>query len=140
MGTKKIFLVEDNPDHALLIRHSMDEDASEVVHYSDGRMFLDFLAQPMSVEEMPSLVFLDLKLIGMDGFEVLEKIRANQKFRWVPVVILTTSKRKEEVLRAYSLGANGFITKPEDLTELVAKLARARDYWLKTVEKPAVAE
>ncbi len=133
---QKIFLIEDNPDHALLIRRGISESGFDVVHYSDGFQFLDFLRKDPAASELPVFVLLDLKLPGMDGFDILRELRAHPKFRLTPVVILTTSKYQQEINQAYELGASGFVTKSEEFPELLAKLSRVKDYWLKTVELP----
>lgn len=132
----KIFLIEDNPDHALLITKGLASDGAEVIHYPDGQSALGFLEKEKQPENLPVLVMLDLKLPGMDGFEILQRIRSNSRCKRIPVVMLTTSKYKQEINRAYELGASGFVTKSEDFSELLGKLARVKDYWLKTVEKP----
>ena len=136
----KIFLVEDNPDHALLIRQGLSEKGLEITHFSDGISALDFFKKEHPSEELPAFVLLDLKLPGVDGFEVLRQIRSHPKFRLIPVIILTTSKYQPEINRAYELGASGFITKSEEFSDLLAKLASAKNYWLKTVELPRLAD
>ena len=132
----KVFLIEDNPDHALLINKGLSGNGCEVIHYPDGQSALSFFQKESKREELPVLVMLDLKLPGMDGFEILRRIRSNPKSKRIPVVILTTSKYKQEINQAYELGASGFVTKSEDFPELLQKLARVKDYWLRTVEKP----
>ena len=132
----KIFLVEDNPDHALLISRALEGSGDEVARFHDGVSILDFFKKELKEEELPVFVLLDLKLPGMDGFEILQAIRAHLKYRLIPVVILTTSKHQREINRAYELGASGFVTKSEDFSQLTEKLARVKAYWLKTVELP----
>ncbi len=87
-------------------------------------------------EELPALVLLDLNLPAMDGFQILSKLRSTKKLKFVPVVMLTTSKRPEEINRAYELGAHGFVSKSEDFGNLKNQLKCVKEYWLKTVERP----
>jgi two-component system, response regulator len=136
----KIFLVEDNPDHALLISKGLSATDCEIVHYPDGKAFLDFFSKDHPENEIPLLIVLDLKLPGMDGFEILRRLRSLPKYRLIPVVILTTSKYQQEINRAYELGANGFVTKPAEFSDLLAKLTQVKDYWLRTVEKPRIVQ
>lgn len=133
MGT--ILLIEDNSDHATLINHGLAEGGDRVIHQSNGQEALQFLNRT-NASDRPNLVILDLKLPGMDGFETLQAIRSNPKLKLLPVVILTTSKYIQEINRAYELGASGFVTKSEDFPELLSKLKRVKDYWIKTVERP----
>ena len=136
----KIFLVEDNPDHAFLISRCVQESGHEIVHYSDGGSILRFFERDLPTSEFPEFILLDLKLPGMDGFEILSRIKRHPKGALIPVVILTTSKYQKEINRAYELGASGFVTKSEDFSELATKLGSVKNYWLKTVEKPAVGD
>ncbi|MBI4357719.1 MAG: response regulator [Candidatus Omnitrophica bacterium] len=133
---KKIFMIEDNEDHALLIRRGLEGDDSSVTHYSDGPEAVKACRQIQTQDMKPDLILLDLKLPGMDGFEVLKSLRSLKWFEHVPIVMLTTSSRKEEIEKAYQLGASGYVTKTEDFGELVAKLKRVKDYWFHTVEIP----
>ena len=133
---KKIVMIEDNPDHALLIRRGVENGDCQVTHYEDSSEALTALGSVRALSEKPDLVLLDLKLPGIDGFGVLERLRKMELFVNVPVVMLTTSARKEEISQAYQLGASGYVVKSEDFGELVAKLKRVKDYWLHTVELP----
>ena len=133
---KHIFMVEDNEDHALLIRKAIEGQDCVISHFQDGLDFLKEIRQMEPRGTRPDLVFLDLKLPGMDGFEILKQFRQIRTMEQVPVVILTTSKRREEIERAYQLGAAGFLTKSEQFGELTAKLKRVKDYWFSTVEVP----
>lgn len=136
----KIFLVEDNPDHAFLITQGLNESGCEIVHYADGKSILDFFSGDPSCADCPAFILLDLKLPGVDGFEVLREIRKHPKAALIPVIFLTTSKHQQEINKAYRLGASGFVTKSEDFDGLLAKLRRLKDYWLRTVERPKFEE
>lgn len=131
---KRIFMVEDNDDHALLIRKGIEDGNCAVAHYRDGVSFLKDCEEIQAHDLRPDLILLDLKLPGMDGFEVLKHVKAMKAFEQVPVVMLTTSQRREEVERAYQLGAAGYVVKSDDFGTLVAKLKCVKDYWFHTVE------
>jgi CheY-like chemotaxis protein len=133
---KKIVMIEDNEDHAVLIRRAASGPDCAITHYSEGEEALKALGAISRQEEMPALVFLDIKLPGTDGFGVLEGLRKMKHFAHTPVVMLTTSSRKEEIKKAYHLGASGFVVKSDDFNELVTKLKHAKNYWLYTVELP----
>ena len=136
----KIIIVEDNPDHALLIVRGLRENGLDVAHYPDGAALLDSFKKESASAEAPDIILLDLKLPGIDGLEILRRIRAHPKYRLIPVVMLTTSKYRKEINQAYELGASGFVNKSEDFPEFVAKLARVKDYWLRTVERPQLGD
>ena len=131
---KRIFMVEDNEDHALLIRRGIEDGSCVVAHYRDGLDFLKDCKEIQAHDSRPDLILLDLKLPGMDGFEVLKHLKAIKTFGQVPVVILTTSQRREEIEKAYQLGAAGYVVKSDDFGALMAKLRCVKDYWFQTVE------
>ena len=132
----KIFMVEDNPDHALLIRRGIEESECAIAHYEDGLAAVEACEAVDCAEARPDLVLLDLKLPGMDGFGVLERLRKMKWFKYVPIVMLTTSSRKEEIEQAYRFGASGYVVKSDDFGEFTAKLKRVKDYWFSAVELP----
>lgn len=133
---KKIVMVEDNDDHAILIRHGLETGDSEITHYRDGLQAVDAFEKMSTEGTHPDLVLLDLKLPGMDGFGVLARIGKLDWLSKVPVVMLTTSSRKEEIAQAYRLGARGYVVKSDDFAELIEKLKRVKNYWFQTVELP----
>lgn len=132
-------MIEDNPDHALLIRKALEDGDCAVTHHEDGDSALRSCEVMRNGAAKPDLVFLDLKLPGMDGFEILTRMKNIEGFKGVPIVMLTTSGRAEEIRKAYDLGANGYVVKPDDFSELKAKLKRVKDYWFSTVELPGPA-
>ena len=129
-------MIEDNEDHALLIRKGIEGADCVVTHFPDGPVAVKACHEIQTQDQRPDLVLLDLKLPGMDGFEVLKNLKQVKWFEHVPIVILTTSCRREEIEKAYQLGAAGFVVKAEDFGELIAKLKRVKDYWFHTVEAP----
>lgn len=137
VNMKKIFLVDDNEDHALLIKRCVEDDHTSTVHFSDGLQVLKACEAMNGENAKPDLILLDLQLPGMNGFEVLMKLKQMKWLEQVPVVMLTTSRRREEIEKAYQLGAAGFVVKSEDFEELKAKLKQVKDYWFRAVELPS---
>ena len=133
---KKIMTIEDNEDHALLIRRGVESADCSVSHYADGVAALKACEQIQNFDDRPDLILLDLQLPGMNGFEILTAIRKMPPLSYVPVVMLTTSARREEIEKAYQLGANGYVVKSEDFAMLMTKLKLVKDYWLSVVESP----
>ncbi len=137
MKNKVILLVEDNADdEALTIRAFRKSNvANDVVVAHDGVEALDYLFgsgaySGREVTDLPAVVMLDLKLPKIDGLEVLRRLRADERTRLTPVVILTSSREEGDVVSGYSLGANSYIRKPvnfEQFTEAVRQLGL---YWL----------
>lgn len=131
---KVVLLVEDNPDDAelslrVLKRHFFK---NEVIVIGDGEEVLDYLFgkgayEGRDMNVMPAIVLLDLKLPKIDGLEVLHNIRADERTRHLPVIILTSSKEDKDLIRGYKLGAISYIRKPIDFIKLnkaVRQLAR----------------
>jgi len=139
-----ILLVEDNPDHAELTMTALEDGglANPIYWVKDGEEALDYLfrrgkyADP-STSPRPGLILLDLRLPKRDGMEVLQAIKADSELATIPVVILTTSKRDEEVVRGYQLGANSFVSKPVDFLEFMETVRQVKMYWLLTNRLPA---
>ena len=139
----EILLVEDNPHDAELAilalrKHNL---ANRLVHVEDGRAALDFLFgtgayEGRDVVLQPKVVLLDLKLPKVDGIEVLRQIRADERTKLLPVVILTSSRENSDLINAYQLGANSYIVKPvefENFSDAVTHMGR---YWLLLNEIP----
>lgn len=137
MGDKVILLVEDNPDDEVLTLRALKKNniGNEVVVARDGAEALDYCfgtgvyaGRDMSV--MPSMTLLDLKLPKIDGLEVLQRIRADDRTKLLPVVILTSSKEEQDLIDGYSLGANSYIRKPVDFGQFVEAVRQLGLYWL----------
>lgn len=133
---KKIMTIEDNADHALLIRRGVESPDCSVSHYTDGPAALKACEQVQNFDGRPDLILLDLQLPGMNGFEILTAIKKMPPLSHVPIVMLTTSARREEILKAYQLGADGYVVKSDDFAQFMTKLKLVKDYWLSTVESP----
>ena len=136
----EILLVEDNPGDVLLTRRAL-KDGKVSNHLSvveDGEAALDFVRHQGTYASaaMPDLILLDLNLPKMDGREVLDVLKADARLRRIPVVILTTSKAEEDVLRAYNLNANCYITKPVDFDQFVRVVRAIEEFWLTIVTLP----
>jgi two-component system response regulator len=140
---KTILLVEDNPDDVdlTLIAFKESHVANEVTVVRDGEEALDYLFMTgrhagREPRTMPSVILLDLKLPKVDGLEVLERLRADDRTRRIPVVILTSSREQEDVLRSYNLGANSYVRKPVDFTQFLNATKQLGMYWLVLNESP----
>ena len=107
-----VVLAEDNDDHALLIKMALEKVAERAVEIHRARDGTEALALVRSLH--PDLLLLDLRMPGMTGHEVLEVIKGDDKMRQVPVAVLTSSDRDQDIARSYGLGGNHFIVKPED--------------------------
>jgi CheY-like chemotaxis protein len=138
-----ILLVEDNPkDEALTLRALKKGNvANTVIVARDGAEAVDYLlgsAADGSPNVLPQLILLDLKLPKLDGHEVLRRIRADPRTRFLPVVILTTSVEDKDRLEGYRLGANSYVRKPVDFSEFADAVVQMGLYWLVLNQKPPV--
>lgn len=147
MRTNMILLVEDNPDDEALTLRALKKNniLNEVVVARDGVEALDFLfgegahaGRDMALT--PEVVLLDINLPRINGLEVLEKIRANERTRLLPVVILTTSNEERDKLRSYTLGANSFVRKPVDFLQFSEAIRQLGLYWLVLNQSPPLVK
>jgi two-component system response regulator len=143
MKTPVILLVEDNPADVKLTERALIKSkvANILVVAHDGQEALDYLFSQgqyagRDLREMPALILLDLKLPKVDGLEVLHQIRANEHTRYLPVVILTSSREQQDVVNSYHLGANSYIRKPVDFDQFVEAAKQLGVYWLVLNEPP----
>jgi two-component system response regulator len=134
---KIILLVEDNPDDEALTLRALKKNniLNEVVVAHDGAEALDYLFATgrhagRDVHDQPQLVLLDLKLPKIDGLEVLRRLRADERTRRQPVVILTTSNEERDIIASYSLGANSYVRKPVDFEQFMDAVRHLGLYWL----------
>lgn len=138
-----ILCAEDDDDDRLLIREAWEEGrlANELRFVNDGEELMEYLqhrgawSDPASAPR-PGLILLDLNMPRKDGREALEEIRGDPDLRRIPVVVLTTSKAEEDILRSYDLGVNSFITKPVTFDSMVETLQTVGRYWFEIVEIP----
>lgn len=145
MPEKIILLVEDNPDDVALTHRAFQKNniANRIVVAADGVEALDYLFGTgrhagRDMGEMPSLVLLDLKMPKIDGLEVLRRLRADERTKLVPVVILTSSKEEQDLVNAYALGANSYVRKPVDFNQFVEAARHLGLYWLVLNEAPPI--
>ena len=143
MKSRVILLVEDNPDDELLALRALKKSnvPNEIVVAHDGVEALDYLFASGSYEgrdtsSMPELVLLDLKLPRLDGLEVLKRLRSDERTRLLPVVILTSSKERSDMLEGYGLGANSYVRKPVNFEQFVNAIEQLKRYWLILNEPP----
>ncbi len=133
MKRLKILLVEDNPDDVKITQRTLKKgNLKDELHVvNDGQQALDFLGQrgDFSDAPRPDLIFLDLNLPKLSGLEVLEQIKADERLRRIPVIVLTVSKREEDRIRAYDSGASSYIQKPASSSEFIRAINTVRDYW-----------
>lgn len=140
MKNKVILLVEDNPEDVKLTRRAFQKSnvANELVVVNDGVAALQYLrnASRTKEQDLPAMTLLDLKLPKLDGLEVLREIRADERLRLLPVVILTSSKEEQDIVHSYGLGANSYIRKPVDFDQFVEAVQQLGLYWLVLNESP----
>jgi CheY-like chemotaxis protein len=141
----EILLVEDNPQEAELTIRALKKRtlANHFVHVHDGQEAIDFIFNRGTYKgteayEMPKVVLLDLKLPKLDGIEVLRQLRADERTRLVPVVVLTSSREDRDVIEAYQLGANSYIVKPVDFEKFLEVVSNMITYWLLLNELPSL--
>ena len=142
MPAKTILLVEDNPDDEALTRRAFRKNhmTNDIVVARDGTEALDYLFgtgpyEGRNVDEQPLVVLLDLKLPKVDGLEVLRRVRADERTRLVPVVILTSSREETDLATCYRLGANSYVRKPVRFDQFSDAVRQVGLYWLLVNER-----
>ena len=139
---KKILLVEDNANDAELTLTALAENhfANKVDLVRDGEEALDYLFRrnkyALRSNDNPALVLLDLKLPKIDGLEVLEHIKQDEKLRTVPVVMLTSSREEQDLIRSYDLGVNAYVVKPVEFGEFMHALKELGLFWAVINQQP----
>lgn len=142
-----ILIADDDADDRYMTREALEENrlANEIRFVVDGEDLMDYLqlrgkySDPQSAPR-PGLILLDLNMPKKDGREALAEIKADPDLRQIPVVVLTTSKAHEDILRTYDLGVNSFITKPVSFTALTEVMKALAKYWFEIVELPPATE
>ena len=132
-----ILLVEDHPDDEELTMRALAKNniMNEVVVARDGVQALEYLFGTgayagRDLSQMPQIILLDLKLPKIDGLEVLRRLRADDRTKFLPVVVLTSSKEEHDVVKSYQLGANSYVRKPVDFQEFTKAVQQLGLYWL----------
>lgn len=142
MDVKTILLVEDNARDAELTLVALEENnfANEIIWVKDGVEAMDYLTcQGRYVERKPGLpafVLLDLKMPRMDGIEVLTAIRNDPDLKYLPVVMLTSSRQEEDMVKSYNIGVNAYVVKPVDLTDFISAIKQLGMFWILINETP----
>ncbi|SAK94555.1 response regulator protein [Caballeronia hypogeia] len=139
---KPILLVEDNPNDLELTLVALDKSqlANEVIVARDGQEAIDYLTGEGEWKERapgnPAVILLDLKLPKIDGLEVLDMIRSNATLKSVPVVMLTSSREEQDLIRSYELGVNAYVVKPVEFAEFVDAIGDLGVFWAVLNEPP----
>lgn len=140
-----VLVADDDPEDCILLKDALEEVEADVDirFFSDGAELMNYLhlcdgSLDCHAGPRPDLILLDLNMPRKDGFEVLEEIKAEPQLRYIPVVVLTTSKSAEDRHRSYELGASSFITKQTSYTDLVAAMKTLTKYWFDVVDLPNI--
>ncbi len=138
-----ILMAEDDPDDRLMTQEAFEENrlVNDLRFVENGEELMDYLHRCGKFSDpnqspSPGLILLDLNMPRKDGREALAEIKADTNLRRIPIVVLTTSKAEEDILRSYDLGVNSFITKPVTFDGLVALMKTLGRYWLEFVALP----
>jgi CheY-like chemotaxis protein len=133
MNMIDILLVEDNLDHVLLTKRVLEDNkvSNRVYVCNDGAEALDFVYRRAKYSDAPrpGLILLDVKMPRVDGFEVLKQLKSDPDLKSIPIVMLTTSARDEEIAKGYEEGANSYVTKPIRFDEFTEKIKNIGLYW-----------
>ncbi|MEE9200615.1 MAG: response regulator [Candidatus Brocadiales bacterium] len=143
MENKTILLVEDNPDDVELTLRALKKNniLNEVVVANDGAEALDYLLgtgahEGRDTSVTPQVVLLDLKLPKIDGLEVLRRMKEDERTKFIPVVVLTTSNEEQDMINSYRLNANSYVRKPVDFEQFSEAVRQLGLYWLLLNESP----
>ncbi|MGD9155498.1 MAG: response regulator [Bacillota bacterium] len=138
-----ILIADDDPDDRLLIKEAFEESNwTKPLHFvEDGVELLDYLFRrgkyaDLVEEPLPDLILLDLNMPRKNGIEALETIKSDPELKTIPIIVFTTSKAEEDILRSYNLGVNSFITKPVSFDLLVDLTRSLAKYWFEIVKLP----
>jgi two-component system, response regulator len=139
----EILLIEDNPYEAELTIRALKKQnlVNKLIHIDDGADALDFIFSrgkfsSNAIIQQPKLILLDLKLPKVDGIEILRQLKADERTKMIPVVILTSSKEEKDIMDTYKLGVNSYITKPVNFESFAKAVVEVGLYWMVLNEKP----
>lgn len=142
-----ILLVEDEPSHVELTIRAIRKagNTNKIVAVEEGEEALDYLLNRNKYEDRdlyskPGLILLDIKLPGMDGIDVLKKIKENKELRRIPVVMLTTSGRREDINKSYDFYANSYLVKPVNSRDFAEKISQLKLYWMLVNQAPEIED
>jgi CheY-like chemotaxis protein len=138
-----ILVAEDDDDDIMLIKRGFKEARllNTIYCVKDGEELMDYLNRSGQYRDQnksprPGLILLDLNMPNKDGRKALEEIKSDDRLKSIPVIILTTSKAEEDILRSYDIGANAFVMKPVGLEDFMSAVKLIGEYWLQLVELP----
>jgi CheY-like chemotaxis protein len=140
-----ILVIEDNPGDVRLIEEALKEGVAsghQVSRAADGIDALRFLRRegPHGAAPVPDLILLDLNLPGIDGRELLKEIKATPNLRRVPVIVLSSSKADDDILRTYELNANAYVTKPVQVDDFLRTIRSLEEFWTTVARLPTRCE
>lgn len=139
---KSILLVEDNPNDREMTLSALAEHhlMNEIVTAEDGEQALDYLYQRGAYQSRPPgnpiVIFLDLKMPKVDGLEVLRTIKGDRRFKSIPIVMLTSSREEQDLVRSYELGTNAYVVKPVGFKEFIDAIKQVGAFWAVHNEPP----
>lgn len=142
-----ILIADDDEEDRMLLKDAFEEShlLNEIYFVDDGEELTDYLyrkgqyTNPL-LSPRPGMILLDLNMPKKDGREALREIKANPELRTIPIIILTTSRAEEDIIRSYDLGVNSFITKPVTFKSLIEVVQMLGRYWLEIVELPDIKQ
>ena len=138
MKAVRILLVEDNEGDILLTKEAFEESKirNEIIAIRDGLEAISFFENLTNVEDLPHLVLLDVNLPKISGHEVLLYIKNSERYKRIPVIMLTTSSAEKDIFLSYSNHVNCYITKPIDVADFMAAITKIEDFWINIVSIP----
>ncbi len=138
MSGINILLIEDNEGDILLTTEAFEDSkiAHHITSIRDGKQAISFFEDLTDKQEMPHLVLLDINLPKINGHEVLAYIKNNEKYKSIPVIMLTTSSAEKDILQSYKNHANCYITKSIDVADFIKTIAKIDDFWTNIVSIP----
>lgn len=138
-----IAIAEDDPDDRMMLEEAIEEHAlhNDVYFTRDGQELLELLERRgdyahLEDEPLPGIILLDLNMPRMSGMEVIRFLKNHERFRSIPIVVLTTSRSEADVLESYHLGINSYIPKPVTFRDLLRVIRKIKEYWLELVKLP----
>jgi CheY-like chemotaxis protein len=138
MKTINILLVEDNEGDILLTMEAFEESkiVNKITVIKDGKAAIGFFETLDNKEEVPQLILLDINLPKASGHEVLMYIKNNERYKSIPVIMLTTSSSEKDILQSYKNHVNCYITKPIDVSDFMRAILKVEDFWINIVSIP----